>query len=132
MDEALDRIIPDSPNKPYDMRDVVRLVVDDGEFLEVHEHFAKNIICGFARLNGWTVGVVGNQPRSLAGVLDIEAPLQGRALRPHLRRVQHPAAHARRRARLPARARRRSGAGSSATARSCSTPTPRRPCRRSR
>jgi propionyl-CoA carboxylase beta chain len=73
MDEALDSIIPDSANKPYDMRDVLRLIVDDGEFLEVHEHFATNIICGFSRLNGHTVGVVGNQPRSMAGVLDIEA-----------------------------------------------------------
>src|SRR5215217_8002485 len=61
MDEALDTVVPDNPNKPYDMRDVVRLVVDDGEFLEVHEHFATNIICGFSRLNGHTVGVVGNQ-----------------------------------------------------------------------
>src|ERR687889_759821 len=73
MDEELDRVVPDSPNKPYDMRDVVRLTVDDGEFLEVQEHFATNIICGFARLDGQTVGVVGNQPRSMAGVLDIDA-----------------------------------------------------------
>src|SRR3954468_7782714 len=73
MDEALDRVIPDSPNKPYDMRDAIRLAVDDGEFLEVHEHYARNIVCGFARLDGWAVGVVGNQPAALAGVLDIEA-----------------------------------------------------------
>jgi propionyl-CoA carboxylase beta chain len=73
MDEALDSVVPDSANKPYDMRDVLRLIVDDGEFLEVHEHFALNIICGFSRLNGHTVGVVGNQPRAMAGVLDIEA-----------------------------------------------------------
>ena len=72
-DEALDHIVPDSPNKPYDMRDVVRGIVDDGEFFEVHEHFAQNIVCGFARLDGWTVGVVGNQPSALAGVLDIDA-----------------------------------------------------------
>lgn len=73
MDEALDSVVPDSANKPYDMRDVLRLIVDDGEFLEVHEHFALNIICGFSRLNGHTVGVVGNQPKAMAGVLDIEA-----------------------------------------------------------
>src|SRR3954462_7126775 len=60
-DEGLDHIVPDNPNKPYDMRDVVRGIVDDGEFCEVHEHFAQNIVCGFARLDGWTVGVVGNQ-----------------------------------------------------------------------
>jgi propionyl-CoA carboxylase beta chain len=73
MDEELDRVVPDNPNKPYDMREVVRLIVDDGEFLEVHEHYAQNIIVGYARLNGYAVGVVGNQPRALAGVLDIEA-----------------------------------------------------------
>src|SRR5919107_355100 len=76
MDPELDSIVPDNPNKPYDMRDVVRHVVDDGEFLEVQEHFATNLICGFARLNGWTVSIVGNQPRSLAGVLDIDASVK--------------------------------------------------------
>ncbi|HET9123557.1 MAG TPA: acyl-CoA carboxylase subunit beta [Solirubrobacteraceae bacterium] len=69
----LDTIVPDNPNRPYDMREVVHLVVDDGEFLEVHELFARNIICGFARLDGRAVGVVGNQPAQLAGVLDIES-----------------------------------------------------------
>src|SRR5205085_2302443 len=73
MDEALDHVVPDNPNKPYDMRDVVRLIVDDGEFFEVQEHFAQNIICGYARLNGYSIGVVGNQPRAMAGVLDIDA-----------------------------------------------------------
>ena len=67
----LDTFIPDSSNVPYDMRDVVREVCDDGEFFEVHEHYAQNIICGFARLDGHSVGVVGNQPQHLAGVLDI-------------------------------------------------------------
>ena len=62
MDPDLDHVVPDNPKKPYDMRDVVRLIVDDGEFFEVHEHFATNIVCGFSRLNGYTVGVVGNQP----------------------------------------------------------------------
>src|SRR5215203_4980241 len=73
MDEELDRVVPDSPNKPYDMRDVMRYVVDDGEFLEVQEHFAQNIVCGYARLNGYAVGLVGNQPKFMAGVLDIDA-----------------------------------------------------------
>jgi propionyl-CoA carboxylase beta chain len=73
MDEALDHVVPDSPNKPYDMRDVIRYIVDDGEFFEVHEHYARNIVCGFARLNGYAVGVVGNQPAQLAGVLDIDS-----------------------------------------------------------
>ena len=64
---------PDNPNKPYDMRDVMHLVVDNGEFFEVQEHFARNIVVGFARLNGRPIGVVGNQPSQLAGVLDISA-----------------------------------------------------------
>jgi propionyl-CoA carboxylase beta chain len=72
-DAELDSLIPDNPNKPYDMHDVISRVVDDGEFLEVNERFAENIVCGFARLGGHSVGVVGNQPRSLAGVLDIDA-----------------------------------------------------------
>ena len=73
MDEALDSMVPENANKPYDMREVVKTVVDDGEFFELHEHWAKNIICGFARLDGYSVGVVGNQPAQLAGVLDIDA-----------------------------------------------------------
>jgi propionyl-CoA carboxylase beta chain len=72
-DADLDALIPDNPQKPYEMRDVVRRVVDDGDFLEVHERYAKNIVCGFARLGGHPVGVVGNQPHSLAGVLDIDS-----------------------------------------------------------
>jgi len=77
MDEELDHVVPDNPNKPYDMREVIRLIVDDGEFFEVHEHYAKNIVCGFSRLNGYAVGVVGNQPAQLAGVLDIESSIKG-------------------------------------------------------
>ncbi len=70
---ALDTIIPDNPNKPYDMTSVIKYIVDDGEFFEVHEHFAKNILVGFARLNGRSVGIVAQQPRALAGVLDINS-----------------------------------------------------------
>ena len=73
MDAELDTVVPDNPNKPYDMRDVVRSIVDDGEFFEIHEHCAKNIICGFSRLDGYAIGVVGNQPAHIAGVLDIDA-----------------------------------------------------------
>ena len=72
-DPELDGIVPADAQKPYDMRDVISLIVDDGEFFEVHEHFAKNIICGFSRLDGFPVGIVGNQPMHLAGVLDIES-----------------------------------------------------------
>jgi propionyl-CoA carboxylase beta chain len=72
----LDSLIPDNPNKPYDIKDVVRQVVDDGEFFEVHERFAENIVCGFARLGGHAIGVVGNQPKALAGVLDIDSSVK--------------------------------------------------------
>jgi acetyl-CoA carboxylase carboxyltransferase component len=72
-DPELDTLVPDNPNKPYDMHDVIRRVIDDGEFLEVHERWATNIVTGFARLAGHAVGVVGNQPSALAGVLDIDA-----------------------------------------------------------
>jgi len=72
-DAELDSLIPDSPHKPYDMHHVIGRVVDDGEFLEVHERFAENILCGFARLGGHPVGIVGNQPKALAGVLDIDS-----------------------------------------------------------
>jgi propionyl-CoA carboxylase beta chain len=72
----LDTLVPDNPNKPYDMKQVIERVVDGGDFLEVHEHFAENIVCGFARLGGHPVGVVGNQPRALAGVLDIDSSVK--------------------------------------------------------
>ena len=75
-DEALQTLVPESADKPYDMKELVRLVVDDGEFFEVQEHFAGNIIIGFARLNGRPVGIVGNQPRVLAGVLDIDSSVK--------------------------------------------------------
>ncbi len=73
VEDALDEIIPDSSTQAYDMVDVITRVVDDGEFFQVHEHFAKNIVVGFARLDGHAVGVVGNQPSVLAGTLDISA-----------------------------------------------------------
>jgi propionyl-CoA carboxylase beta chain len=75
-DASLDAIVPDSPNKPYDMKQVIERVVDEGEFLEVQAHFAENIVCGLARLGGHAVGVVGNQPSALAGVLDIDASVK--------------------------------------------------------
>jgi propionyl-CoA carboxylase beta chain len=76
-DEALDRLVPLSPNQPYDMLDLIHAVTDEGAFLEVHRHFAKNIIVGFARLGGRSVGIVANQPAHLAGTLDIDASVKG-------------------------------------------------------
>jgi len=73
----LDSLIPDDPAKPYDIKELIARVVDDRDFLEVHERFAENLVCGFARLGGYVVGVVGNQPRSLAGVLDIDSSVKG-------------------------------------------------------
>jgi propionyl-CoA carboxylase beta chain len=76
-DAALDTLVPASPNQPYDMHDLIRSIADDGDFLEVHEHYAKNIVVGFARLGGRPVGVVANQPAQLAGTLDIDASVKG-------------------------------------------------------
>lgn len=76
-DKELNTIVPDSPDKPYDMKEVIKRIVDNGEFFEVHEHYAKNIVVGFARLNGRSVGIVGNQPNHLAGTLDINASDKG-------------------------------------------------------
>ncbi len=73
MDDALNTIVPDNPNQAYDMKDVISSIVDNGEFLEVHKSYAKNIIVGFARFNGVSTGIVANQPAFLAGVLDCEA-----------------------------------------------------------
>ncbi|HVR88086.1 MAG TPA: acyl-CoA carboxylase subunit beta [Candidatus Limnocylindria bacterium] len=75
-DEALDTIVPPSAAKPYDMTDVIKRIVDDGKLLEIHAEWARNIICGFARLDGSTVGVVAQQPMVLAGVLDINASIK--------------------------------------------------------
>ena len=73
VEEALNEIVPTNPNKPYDMKEIIRLLADDGELFETQEHFAQNIITGFIRLNGKTIGVVANQPKFLAGCLDINA-----------------------------------------------------------
>jgi acetyl-CoA carboxylase carboxyltransferase component len=73
LDEELQSIVPDNPNKPYDMKDIIWRVVDDGHFFEVQEHWAQNIIVGFARFGGFSVGIVANQPMMLAGALDIDA-----------------------------------------------------------
>jgi propionyl-CoA carboxylase beta chain len=76
-EELLDAIVPESPNQAYDMGDVIRAIVDEGYLLEVHEHFARNILVGFARLGGRPVGIVANQPAHLAGTLDIDASVKG-------------------------------------------------------
>jgi propionyl-CoA carboxylase beta chain len=77
MEEELATLIPDSPQKPYDIRGAIGLVVDDGEFYEVQEGWAQNLVVGFARLDGHAIGVVGNQPMILAGTLDIDASVKG-------------------------------------------------------
>ena len=128
-DAELDTLIPDNPNKPYDMKDVVRRVVDDGEFLEVHERYRREHRLR-VRAARRALGRDRRQPAAGARRRARHRLVgEGRAVRAHLRRVQHPARHVRRRARASCRARRRSGAGSSATARSCCTRTARRRCR---
>src|SRR6476661_8867405 len=76
-DAALNTLVPDDPQKPYDIKDAIHSAVDDNYFFEVHEHFAKNLVVGFARLDGRPVGIVANQPAYLAGVLDINASVKG-------------------------------------------------------
>jgi propionyl-CoA carboxylase beta chain len=76
-DEVLDSLVPASPNQPYDMLDLIHTIADDGYFLEVHQHYARNIVVGFARLGGRPVGIVANQPAHLAGTLDIDASVKG-------------------------------------------------------
>ncbi len=77
MEAALESLIPDNPNKPYDIRDLIKLVVDDGKFLEVQENWARNMVIGFARFGGHSVGIVANQPSHLAGCLDIDSSRKG-------------------------------------------------------
>ncbi|MEJ2104239.1 MAG: acyl-CoA carboxylase subunit beta, partial [Ignavibacteriaceae bacterium] len=72
-EKKLDELIPDNPNKPYDMKEIINLLADDNDFLEVHKYYAENIICGFCRIGGMAIGVIANQPQVLAGVLDINA-----------------------------------------------------------
>ncbi|HYL78340.1 MAG TPA: acyl-CoA carboxylase subunit beta [Bryobacteraceae bacterium] len=76
-DAALDTVVPAESNVPYDIKDIIHRVVDDGEFFEIHEHYAKNIVVGFARMDGRTVGIVANQPAFLAGCLDINSSVKG-------------------------------------------------------
>jgi acetyl-CoA carboxylase carboxyltransferase component len=77
VDDTLDTLVPDDPSKPYDMRDIILRVVDNGDFMEVHEHYATNLIVGFARMDGRPVGIVAQQPKVLAGVVDINAADKG-------------------------------------------------------
>jgi propionyl-CoA carboxylase beta chain len=76
-EESLNSLVPDDPQKPYEIKDAIHAIVDDGYFFDVHEHFAKNLVVGFARLDGRPVGIVANQPAFLAGVLDINASVKG-------------------------------------------------------
>jgi propionyl-CoA carboxylase beta chain len=77
LDDDLDSLVPADPNQPYDIREIIRVAVDDHRFFEVHEHFAPNIVVGFARLAGSSVGIIANQPAHLAGTLDIDSSVKG-------------------------------------------------------
>ncbi len=77
VDPDLDTFVPENPNQPYEMRELIKTIADEGHFLEVHQHYARNIVVGFIRLNGQSIGVVANQPAFLAGVLDIDASRKG-------------------------------------------------------
>ena len=123
--------MPDNPNKPYDMKELILKVVDDGDFFELQPDYAKNIVIGFARMEGQSVGIVANQPLVLAGCLDIKSSIKAaRFVRfcdafniPVVTFVDVPGF-------MPGTA--RSTAASSSTARSCSTRMPNAPCPRSR
>ena len=89
MEEGLNSIIPDDANKPYDIKEVINMIVDSGQFYEIHENYAQNIVVGFARLGGHSVGIVANQPAVLAGVLDIDASEKAaRFVRAHAAKAQ--------------------------------------------
>ena len=132
MDKELDGIVPEQPNRPYDMREVITRIVDNRQFLEVQKGFADNLVIGFARMNGRVVGIVGNQPAVLAGVLDIDASVKGGRFVRFCDCFNIPDHHLRGRARLPPR--RRAGARRHHPPRreAALTPTARRRCRRSR
>ena len=76
-EESLNKIIPENPNQPYDMKDVINAIVDSGSFFEVHEEYAQNILVGFAHLGGRSIGIIGNQPAVMAGVLDSDSSMKG-------------------------------------------------------
>ena len=127
-DDALTHLVPDRAKEPYDMHEVIRYVVDDGEFLEIFPLWAMNVVIGFARLDGRSIGVIANQPKVNAGTLDIEASEKacascGSATRSTSRSSRWSTCLGS----CPART--RSTTASSATVPSCSTPTPRPPCR---
>ena len=98
----IDHLVPSDPNKPYDIKQLISAVVDDGRFFEVQSEYARNIVVGFARLANQSVGIVANQPAYLAGVLDINASLKGARFCTFLRRLQHPPDHFRGRTGFPA------------------------------
>jgi acetyl-CoA carboxylase carboxyltransferase component len=77
LSEELNGIVPDSTNKPYDIKDIIKNIIDNGDFLEIQEHFAQNIVIGFGRINGATVGIIANQPKVMAGVLDVNSADKG-------------------------------------------------------
>ena len=130
-DMSLDTLVPENANKPYDMKELILKVADEGDFFEIGEAFAKNIVTGFGRIEGSTVGFVANQPMVLAGVLDNDASRKARAVRALLRLLQYSHRDVRGCARLFCPAWRRSMTASSNTARSCCSPMPKRRRRRS-
>ena len=130
IDMSLDTLIPDNPNKPYDIKELIIKVADEGDFFEIQEAHAKNIVTGFARIEGSTVGVVANQPLALAGVLDSDASRKARASCASATASTFRSSPS---STCPAfcPARRRNTAASSSTARSSCSPMPRRRCPRS-
>jgi hypothetical protein len=123
MDLSLDTLVPDNPNKPYDMKELILKTVDDGDFFDLQPDYAKNIIIGFGRMEGQTVGIVANQPLVLAGCLDIKSSIKAARF---VRFCDASTSRWSPSSTCPAScpARRRSTAASSSTAPSCCTPMP--------
>ena len=125
----LNSLIPESPNKPYDIHDLITLLVDNGDFLEYQPYYAANMVTCFARMNGRSIGIIANQPKMLAGCLDINASDKAARFVRTLRRFQRTPPHPGRRARIFAGDRPGMRRTSSGTGPSCSTPTVKRRCR---
>ncbi len=127
-DEALNSLVPENPNQAYDIKDVIRLVIDEGRFYEIQEHYAQNIVVGFARLGGHSIGIVANQPMVLAGVLDINASEKAARFVRFCDCFNIPLVTSSKTCPASCRGWIRNTAASSATGPSCSTPSVRLPC----
>ena len=130
VEPSLDTLVPSSPNKPYDMKELIEKVVDEGDFFEIQPNYARNILIGFARMEGSTVGSVANQPMVLAGCLDIDSSPEKRRASFGFAIASNPDRHLRRCTRLPSRHRPGIRRDHQAWCEAALSPSPKQPCRR--